>query len=254
MPWPDDIRRIESQYLADGFVVIPRFFGGVDIQLLSDNLQRYIDEVVPGLPTMDAFFEDVDSRQLIRMLPRMDKHDGYFRRLLVEGRLSDLAQRLCGTKVIPHDAAYFNKLPIVGDATPPHQDGYYFHLDPCKALTIWMALDPVDQENGCLYYVRGSHRGEMRSHGRTAVLGFSQGIVDYGREEDLRSEVAACVMPGDLIIHDAMAIHRADANRSARTRRALGFVYFSAEAKIDQARRDQYQKNLASDWRAKGKI
>ncbi|MEC8389905.1 MAG: phytanoyl-CoA dioxygenase family protein [Planctomycetota bacterium] len=32
--------------------------------------------------------------------------------------------------------------------------------------------------------------------------------------------------PGDLLVHDAMTIHRADANRSTnRTRRALGFIY-----------------------------
>ncbi|MCP4195441.1 MAG: phytanoyl-CoA dioxygenase family protein [Planctomycetaceae bacterium] len=254
MSLPDNIRRIESQFSNDGFVVVSPFFDDAEINTLSANLQRYIDEVVPTVPTMDAFFDDVDSRKMIRMLPRMDQHDEYFRQLLEEGCLPDLAKRLCGANVVPHDAAYFNKLPIVGDVTPPHQDGYYFHLDPCKALTIWLALDAVDEENGCLYYVRGSHRGEMRIHGRTEVLGFSQGIVDYGREDDLRNEVAACVMPGDLIIHDAMAIHRADANRSARTRRALGFVYFSEESKIDQARRDQYQKNLASDWRAKGKI
>jgi ectoine hydroxylase-related dioxygenase (phytanoyl-CoA dioxygenase family) len=48
---------------------------------------------------------------------------------------------------------YFNKPPSVGQPTPPHQDGYYFMLDPCEAVTMWFALDEVDEENGRMRYV-----------------------------------------------------------------------------------------------------
>jgi phytanoyl-CoA hydroxylase len=156
--------------------------------------------------------------------------------------------------MVPHDAAYFNKLPIVGDITPPHQDGFYFHLQPCEALTLWLALDDVDEENGCIRYVRGSHQQGMRHHRRTEVLGFSQGIADFGTESDIANEVAACVSPGDLIVHHALTIHRADANRSPRPRRALGFVYFSAAAQVDEISSAEYQRQLAEDLHEKGKI
>ena len=53
---------------------------------------------------------------------------------------------------------WFNKPPGTDSPTPPHQDNYYFSLKPPNVLTIWLALDPVDDENGCLRYVAGSHR------------------------------------------------------------------------------------------------
>jgi phytanoyl-CoA hydroxylase len=31
-------------------------------------------------------------------------------------------------------------------------------LDPCEALTMWLVLEKVDEENGCVRYVRGSHK------------------------------------------------------------------------------------------------
>ena len=47
-----------------------------------------------------------------------------------------------------------------------------------------MALEDVDDENGCIHYVKGSHKHEYRPHGRSEILGFSQGVTDFGTEED----------------------------------------------------------------------
>jgi hypothetical protein len=59
----------------------------------------------------------------------------------------------------------------------PHgtaQDGFYFHIKPNKAVTMWMALDAADEENGCLVYTTGSHKTGIRPHQASGVLGFSQ--------------------------------------------------------------------------------
>ena len=134
-------------------------------------------------------------------------------------------------------------------------DGYYFKLDPCEAVTMWLTLEPVDLENGCVRYVPGSHRRGMRPHGRTQTLGFSQGIIDYPQLEDTAAEVPMPAAAGDLLAHDAMTIHRADGNASAtRTRRALGFIYYSERAKEDRETQEAYQRQLAADLREAGKI
>ena len=61
--------------------------------------------------------------------------------------------------------------------------------------------------------------------------------------------------PGDLLAHDAMTIHRADANSSSdRPRRALGFIYYSERAREDGAAHAAYQKKLAEELAAEGRI
>ena len=53
------------------------------------------------------------------------------------------------------------------------------------------------------------------------TLGFSQGIVGYPTALERESETPFPAKPGDLLVHDAMTIHRADGNRSmTRSRRA----------------------------------
>ena len=120
---------------------------------------------------------------------------------------------------------------------------------------MWFALDDVDEENGCVRYVPGSHRKGMREHARTNTLGFSQGIVDYPTDSDREAETAFPAKAGDLLVHDALTIHRADANHSeTRSRRALGFIYYSERAREDAAAHAAYQRQLADDMRINGRI
>ena len=120
---------------------------------------------------------------------------------------------------------------------------------------MWLALDEVDEENGCVRYVLGSKERGMRPHGRTQTLGFSQGITDYGLPEDQANEVALPAQPGDLLVHHAMTIHRADGNHSkTRHRRALGFIYYSEQAQEDESAHAAYQKKLSEELAQSGKI
>lgn len=52
---------------------------------------------------------------------------------------------------------YFNKLAGIGQPTP-HQNGYYFMLEPDDVVTMWLALDDVKNGNGCVRFVRGEDK------------------------------------------------------------------------------------------------
>ena len=120
---------------------------------------------------------------------------------------------------------------------------------------MWLALDTVDEDNGCIRYVRASHRDGLRAHSRTTTLGFSQGLSNDLSSEDLRAEVAIHAEPGDLLVHHALTVHRAGANRSRdRSRRALGLIYYGASAREDAAAHARYQRRLAAELEAQGRI
>ncbi len=67
----------------------------------------------------------------------------------------------------------FSKPAYVGSVVPYHQDNAYFNLTPPDSVTCWIALDDSSQENGCVYYARGSHREGLRPHKASAVKGNS---------------------------------------------------------------------------------
>ena len=246
-------QRLKQEFDRDGYVVIRGFFQGPELAELQANVERFIRERVPKMPPEHVFYKQRPDS--LKQLQVMHTYDPFFEKLFLGSRLERLAETLLDDRVVGKNLQYFNKAPGVGQPTPPHQDGYYFWLDPCEALTMWLALDEVDEENGCVRYVRGSNHLGMRHHAASGVLGFSQGMTDFGTEADCENEVALPAKPGDLLVHHALTIHRADGNQSAgRTRRSLGFIYYAARAKENREDKDAYQQRLKDELLAAGKI
>lgn len=237
---------IKQEFSRQGFVAIRGFLDADEVRELRGEIERYLAEVVPGIPPRDVYFETPGDPDSIKQLMRMSQYDAYFGRLLASERFVGLAELLLGGPVINKNMQWFNKPAGAGRATPPHQDGYYLMLEPNEAVTMWLALDDVGEDNGCMRYVSGSHLGGLRYHERTETLGFSQGIPDYGAEDRSR-EQAVTARPGDLLVHHSLMIHRADANRSDRKRRALGLLYYSARAKEDTERLREYTHALDAE-------
>lgn len=240
----------------DGYVAITPLLDAAKMAEINAELDRYIRDVMPGMPVEEVYFEDRADRATLKQMQKLSVYDAYFRNLMEGSVIRDIASAVMGEPVVPQNLQYFNKPAGIGQPTPPHQDGYYFHLAPCKAVTGWLALESVDAENGCIHYVRGSHKADrFRPHGRSNVLGFSQGLTDFGTAQDEAATVSFPGAAGTFLMHDARTIHWAGANQSpTRSRRALGFVYFGESARIDEASKAAYKAKLEADLRAQEKI
>jgi phytanoyl-CoA hydroxylase len=119
-------------------------------------------------------------------------------------------------------------------------------------LTIWVALDPVDDDNGCLHYVRGSHLRGIRPHGASRVVGFSQGITDFGPEDEAL-EARIHLRPRDAVAHWGNTIHRAQPNRTRdRQRRAFAMVLRGVSCRRDEAGYARYLAALKMQHEALG--
>jgi phytanoyl-CoA hydroxylase len=248
MSEPDFPAILREKFRRDGFSVLPGFLDQSEMRRLEDSLQRFLDEIIPTLPVEDAYYEVGAQVKVVKQVQGLDRYDQCFAQLFHDSRIKQLAATLLEDEVVDKNLQYFCKPPKIGKATPAHQDGFYFMLQPCEAVTMWLALDAIDESNGCIRYVRGSHRRGMRLHRRTTTLGFSQGIPDYPQPQDEANEVPIHAAPGDLLVHHALTIHRAEANRSEnRPRRALGFVYYARSAQEDTAAQAAYQSKLRSE-------
>ena len=150
---------LRSELGADGYVVLPGYVGGRQLECLQFEIDRFIRDLVPAMPCEKVFYEDKQRPETLKQFQSLHDYDGYFAELFLEGRFPALAAALLGENVVPSNIQYFNKPPSVSQPTPAHQDGYYFKISPCEALTMWLALDVVDEENGCMRYIPGTHLG-----------------------------------------------------------------------------------------------
>lgn len=248
--------RLNFGFNLDGVVWIPGFFDSGEIAEIRENKERFVREVVPAMPDTEVYYDDRNDPGTLKQLQNLGKRDPFFAGLLApDSKLSRLAEICLGEAARPVNLQYFNKSPTASTPTPPHQDGYYFHLTPNHAVTIWIALEDVGPEQGCVNYVRGSHRHGMRAHGKSGTLGFSQSILDFGIPNDLEHAGSFPSKAGSVIAHHSLTIHWADGNTSGdKTRQALGAVYFAERCEVDEKAKVAYQARLDAELTAEGKI
>jgi phytanoyl-CoA hydroxylase len=246
---------LKEHFDEHGYVSIPDFLNTREISEVHTSLGNFIQDRLPSLPEGNVFYEDKADPSTLKQIQLLFEHDDYFRNMMFGSQFEKLAGILLGEGVKGKNMQYFNKPPAIGLPTPPHQDGYFFKLKPNHALTMWIALEDVDEENGCVRYVDRSHKWGMRAHSKSGVLGFSQSIADFGIENDRENEIAFPCKAGHLIAHHSLTIHRADGNQSReRTRRALGFIYYGTSAKEDEAAHKAYQDQLKQELAELGKV
>lgn len=246
---------MQKHFDRDGFLRIEGFLSPTEVTNTLETLDRFIADRVPTLPRDHVFLEDKDDASTLKQIQQLHTYDPAFEALMLNSKAQRLAECVLKGPVVPKNMQYFNKPAGTGQPTPAHQDGFYFKLTPCEAVTLWLALDDVDQENGCVHYARASHRAGIQAHGNTSTLGFSQGLMDVEGLAGSQNDVACHARCGDLLAHHALTIHWAGDNQSVtRSRRALGFIYYSASAEEDVVAHERYQRKLAAQLTKTGKI
>lgn len=247
---------INQEFNLNGYVSLPQFAETGQIEEINKELKRYIEKVIPTQPAEEVFYENKDDPNTLKQIQKMFERDDFFQSIMVDSPWQRLAEVCLGEEVKPVNMQFFNKPAGVGQPTPPHQDGYYFHLKPSHAITMWMALEDVEADQGCVNYVQGSNHYGMRAHGSTGTLGFSQGIIDFGEAPiDKSHALAFPCKAGHMMAHHSLTVHWAEGNTSKdRTRQALGFIYYGKSAKHDAKAAEEYQRQLDARMKAEGKI
>lgn len=225
--------RLRRDFELDGYVFVPRFATGSELGLIQRRKFEVLSDVWRIVPAEDIYLEDPSEKSSIKQLQRLNVHDEFFRELADDGKWRQLAEICLGTSAAPVNMQYFDKKPSGSSApTPPHQDGFYFDLKPNHGLTIWMALEDVEPEQGCLHYVPGSHHHGMRWHSASGTKGFSQGIVDFPTTHEIATAREFPCKAGDVLAHHSLTVHWADENQTVdRGREALGWVYFASSSR-----------------------
>ncbi len=112
----------------------------------------------------------------------------------------------------------------IGAATPWHQDEAYW--DPTlqyNSVSLWMPLQEATVENGCLWFVPGSHKWDIKTHrpigGDVRVHGLE--LHEPDQDELTRLAVPCPLEPGGVTVHYNRTLHYAGPNTSGIPRRAL---------------------------------
>ncbi|MAF13057.1 phytanoyl-CoA dioxygenase family protein [Candidatus Poribacteria bacterium] len=152
--------------------------------------------------------------------------------LVSDPRILDYVEDLLGENLVCWATHYFSKMPGDTKRVAYHQDASYWPLSPSKTVTVWLAIDDVDLENGAMEFVAGSHRDgqiafEWSKPEEENVL--SQSVHDPGRYggEAVAVEMAA----GQISLHSDMLLHGSEPNASDRRRCGLTMRFAPPDVK-----------------------
>ncbi len=204
-----DALRQRADDLALGNVKNP------DVQMQLDTGGVY--EELPG--TVRSFDRGTVLYRKIQGL----ETDDLFSRLVRHPLFLEICAREYGghAAISIFRAMVMNKPAGQGTVLPWHQDGGdVWALDRDPRVTIWIALDPATQANGCLEVIPGSHRlGLLSSFGSTI------------EEEDVERHCPPeRVLPleveaGHAVLLHNWLIHRSGVNPTPAPRRAFTVCY-----------------------------
>ncbi|MDI3319823.1 phytanoyl-CoA dioxygenase family protein [Pinibacter soli] len=104
-----------------------------------------------------------------------------------------------------------------------HQDfSYWTFTKPMQHLTCWIGLDDATTENGCLYYIRGSHKwGLLPITGLTGDMDAVTQVLTKEQNEVFKNKVANELPKGYASFHHPLTMHGSYANYSDHPRRAV---------------------------------
>ncbi|QHT63073.1 phytanoyl-CoA dioxygenase family protein [Paenibacillus lycopersici] len=212
-------------YRENGFVQIDDLLSPEELA----ELREYMDETMnyQGGRSMQtdqaggAYFKVLNQR-----VNTWRDHGGMAKFVLGE-RFADVGKQLTGYEGIRlfHDHALL-KMPGDSKVTPWHQDRPYWPMNEMNAFSIWVALDDVDENNGCMMFVPKSQR--IRNlKGVDLVTPEDIFGQDGAKDVDRNTAVICRMKAGSATFHDGMTFHFAHANKTDKPRRALAIVFMA---------------------------
>lgn len=136
-------------------------------------------------------------------------------------------ENLLGDKAVLVGEQGLLKPPFGGGEKPWHQDMAYGGLFFKKHIvTVWIALDEANLDNGCMHLI-------PRSHLQGGVPHFM--IRDWqmcDTHVEVEKDTAVCLKPGGALLFSGLLQHGTPANFSPHKRRALQLRYAPASAEL----------------------
>ena len=212
----------------NGYLLVRGLFSAEEA---SDFRDHYMVLRAKGAYKGDSAGVDVTSSDPLKRYPRMihmHRWDETSLRWMIGQRLNEAMTALLGREPFAvQTMLYFKPAGARGQAL--HQDQYYLRVRPGTCMAAWMALDPCDEENGCLQVVPGSHKWPVLCTTKADTsVSFTDVTVPIPEGQRVEPVVMA---PGDVLFFHGSVVHGSYPNSSAgRFRRALIGHYIAGEA------------------------
>ena len=149
--------------------------------------------------------------------------------LVTNKRIVDIISDLLGGTVILGMSHFFAKLPGDGKKVSWHQDASYWPLSKSRVVSAWLAIDDVDESNGAMHVIPGSHKRAQLAFENSwppednVLDQVVKNALSYGKP------IALKLKAGEISLHSDWILHSSETNSSNRRRCGLAMRFLSGD-------------------------
>lgn len=226
-----------AEFNRDGFVIARGIAPREACERMKALAQRHLAAEIgpleyeaqvkyPGSPAS----LDAPGGRTVRRLLQANARDPLFRDWTTSTEIDNRLRQLLGPRIElsqAHHNCVMTKNPAFSSATGWHQDIRYWSFEQPELVSVWLALGPEHEENGCLWLVPGSHRMEFRREQYDDDRFFRADSDE--NHKILQAKVAAELDEGDVLFFHCRLLHAAGQNHTALIKFAAVFTYHAAD-------------------------
>ncbi|MCG9134414.1 phytanoyl-CoA dioxygenase family protein [Candidatus Poribacteria bacterium] len=218
-------------YRENGFLVIDDFLKGSELSSWQDA----VDAAVAQFMKRDDMYHNQKGREsyygnVFVQCVNLWKTSEKVKELILAPELGRMAADLAGTSGVRlyHDHAMF-KQPWA-NPTNFHVDNPYDPFYSHQAIMFWVALDDATAQNGCLYFLPGTHKTSgFEVGGSLGEVGIGELFREYPEWAEIEPYPAE-MKAGDGVFISGMVAHAAGPNMTTHPRRAFAMLFMPEDA------------------------
>jgi ectoine hydroxylase-related dioxygenase (phytanoyl-CoA dioxygenase family) len=183
---------------------------------------------IDGRPRFDMGSEHSAAKPALRRINNPSDISEAYREVMLDARTVDMVADLIGPDVKFHHCKINLKLSGAKTEVSYHQDFAYTPHTNSDIVTALLFLDDIDESNGCLTVVPGSHKGPMLSlfDGER----FTGGVAADAEKQALARSVPCLGKAGSVCLMHTKLLHGSAANGADKARGLYICVYTAADA------------------------
>jgi len=219
-----------------------------------DGYVVYHDQLFPPeeMTRLTAIFEEQLAQKGSKLSDELDTphfRDARLLGFLMDDKVLDLVEPITGPDIVLWSSHFICKDPFVGRATPWHEDSAFWEgrlTNYDNIVTVWLALDRSNRENGCMMVIPGTHRNGFSKYEEVDLSRntFRRQIA----EVDDSTAVSFELERGECSLHDSRIVHGAKPNTSPHRRCGYTMRYVPAASRVIPEKNPGHKV-----WLARGK-